>query len=310
MAEEPTEIEPQNSELMPEDGGADGTVDLNDNELLNDIVLSLERLDLGFDPKVLNILDDETATPQKIDELRDHLGETVSARLFSIANSVHYGKARSGHITRIRDVVTHLGTDATRAMVMFIALRALGDTEEMNLVFARGFATSKLSEILASQMSLDRQQKNMTSLGGLFIEIGQVIMMLYEVAEEKKLDDKFIENYYPYMNMKVIETFGLPLSLSDIVYHDNFTFVKKDSLAPSAIVDLAYAIIEKSFKKYGKLRVESPMPDLEGFLYASTIGSIFESQFQTMELSPYLEVIRAELTEQEQRLLDAQSRDT
>jgi HD-like signal output (HDOD) protein len=297
--------EPVNPEASSDDDLQPDIAPDTEAEILDEIDKSIEELDLGFDPEVLDVLDDEKAMPKMFDALKDKLGETTSARLFGIANSVHYGRLSSGRLTRVREVVTHLGTDPTRAMVMFIAMRALASSHEMDLIFARSFAISKLSEIFSSQMGVGRQLKNTISLGALFMEIGKVMIMLYSKASGKELDNEFIEKHYRCMNAKVLEVFGLPGSMIEIVSHNTFRFEKKDSLAPTAILDMAQAVVERSFDKYGKWRIESSMPDMEGLLYKSTIGSNIQSQFQCMEMSSYLEVITSELTEREECMLAA-----
>lgn len=84
----------------------------------------------------------------------------------------------------------------------------------------------------------------------------------------------------------------------------SFRFVKKDSLALSAVVELAYGVVTNSFSKYGKLVIQSSMPDQEGILYTSTAGSSLTEQFQTIGLGGYLRVIPNELTDTEKALLD------
>jgi len=96
----------------------------------------------------------------------------------------------------------------------------------------------------------------------------------------------------------------LPQYLLDIIDHPHFTFIKKNSLALSAVVDLAYNVIDKSFAKHGKLIVRSSMPDPDKILYSATAGSMLTLQFQLMGLATYLRVENAKLTEQEQRYIE------
>jgi hypothetical protein len=46
------------------------------------------------------------------------------------------------------------------------------------------------------------------------------------------------------------------------------------------------------------------MPDPEGIIYSSTIGSSLAGQFQSMELGEYIKVVAGKYTAQEQRLLE------
>jgi HD-like signal output (HDOD) protein len=276
----------------------------DDLQLREEIRQSLEQLNLGFDIKVLNVLDDEKARPAEIEALKDKLGELVALRLFSIANSNYYGKQRSGKITKFIDVVTHLGVDTTRSLAIFIALMALADTEELRRVFARNFATSKLSELLAVQLGLGSADRSIVGLAGLFMEIGKVIMALYERQSGRVLAPEFVAHHHPWVGARLIEHYELPPVLGEIIDHAYFKFVKKDTLSLSAIVDLAYAVVDRSFNRHEKLVIESPMPDPEGLLYARTSGSIIAGQFQSIGLSDYAHVVQTEYTEQEKFLYE------
>lgn len=290
---------------LPLAGDQDSNVE-NDSDaaVIEGILQCLEEINLGFDFTVLDVLDDENAMPAQIEALKDKLGTVVSTRLYIIANSVHYGKVRSGNITKFIDVVKHLGSDTTKSTAIFIALRSLAKTEELKIIFARNFATSKLSDIIARFFGLKGNIRSAVALGGLFIEMGKVFMLLYAEKEGIQLDDDFIEEHYPSLGGKVIERFKLPQSLISIVDHNNFTFEKKDSLALSAVVHMAHAVVDQSFTKHGRLVIESMMPDPEGIIYSNTIGATLAGQFQTMDLGEYIKVIPGEYSEQEKRLLE------
>lgn len=260
--------------------------------------------DIGFDFNVLSVLDDEKATPTMIEALRDKLGPTVAARLFCIANSVHFGKTRSGKITKFMAVVNHLGTRMTKSTAIFIALHSQASTEEMTVVLARCFAASKLSELLAYKLALPDGDRITVTLGALFIEIGKLMMLLYYAKSGVPLDADFIERHYPDVNVKIVAKFRLPDELLEIVSRPSFRFVKKDTLALSAVVELAYGVVTNSFSRHGKLVVQSSLPDPEGILYTSTAGSSLAEQFQTIGLGTYVQVIPNELTDTEKVLLD------
>jgi HDOD domain len=281
-----------------------GAGDFSDGAIIEGILQCLEEINLGFDFTVLDVLDDENAMPAQIEALKDQLGTVVSTRLYIIANSVHYGKVRSGNITKFIDVVKHLGSETTKSTAIFIALRSLAKTEELKIIFARNYATSKLSDIIARFFGLKGNTRSIVALGGLFIEMGKVLMLLYAEKEGIELGEQFIEEHYPSVGAKVIERFRLPQSLISIVDHQNFAFEKKESLSLSAVVHMAHAVVDQSFRRYGRLVVESMMPDPEGIIYTSTIGAILAGQFQTMDLGQYIKVIPGEYSEQEKHLLE------
>ena len=58
----------------------------------------------------------------------------------------------------------------------------------------------------------------------------------------------------------------------------------------TAIVDLAHKVVYDSFKKHGKLAIEAPLPDADGYV-TSTIGSVLQDQFAALGLAQYIEVI-------------------
>lgn len=296
-----TQLEIVPPEQLHEDAQA---ADDSDEALLGDVEQSLEEINLGFDYDALNVLDDEDARPAHIEALKDQLGTVIAARLFSLANSVHYGKMASGQITRFVDVVKHLGTETTKSTAIFIALMGLSDSRQTREIFARNYATSQLADVLAGQLGVRGNVRSRIALGGLFIEMGKIIMLLYNEKTGTEVDAGFIEKYHTRVGVKVIEKFALPEALAAIISHQHFTFVKKESLGTLAIVHMAHAVMDSSFARHGKLVVQSAMPDPEGILYKNTVGSTLMSHFQIMGLSAYLRVIPTEPTEQEKRLLE------
>ncbi|MBW1701182.1 MAG: HDOD domain-containing protein [Deltaproteobacteria bacterium] len=293
-----------NSESGPQDTLKTSEPDHEDQAVLKEIFDSLEDIDLGFDFRDLDILDDEEAAPAKIEEVKDRLGDVVSARLFSLANSAHYGGVRSGNITKFIDVVMRMGSDTVRSTVLYLGLLGLAKTDRLKEIFARNFATSKLAEMIANQCGLADSEKAIVSLGGLFMEMGKVIILLYAEKGEKVLDEVFIEKYHPHVAGRLIERWELPHSVKEIVCHPYFTFVKRDSFALSAIVDMAHFVVDKSFCEHGKLIIQSPMPDPKGILYNFTTGSLLRDQFEFIGLDSYLKVVPSELSEQEKRFCE------
>ena len=68
-----------------------------DLEILNEIEEKvIKKIDLGFDPHVLEILDDEEITRMQIEPLKDLLSKGVVTRLFGLGNSIYYGRMRAG----------------------------------------------------------------------------------------------------------------------------------------------------------------------------------------------------------------------
>ncbi len=289
---------------LPGVGSAGAVANQPETTRLAAVCRYVDELNPGFDLQVLRVLDDTEATPAAIEALKDKLSAAVTARLFGIANSVHFGKNRSGQITRFIDVVSHLGTNLTKSLTIFIALHALTNTEAMRRVFARCFATSKLAEALSLKLGLPDHERTTATLAGLFIEIGKAAILLSGESRDAEWDDDFIERHYPVINVRLTEKFALPAPVVEIVARPPFCFVKKDTLALSAVVELAHSAVEKSFARDGKWVIESCMPDPDGILYHSTAGSCIVEQFQLVGLGAYLEVIPSALTDVQRRLLE------
>jgi hypothetical protein len=265
---------------------------------------SLDTLNLSFNIDALDVLQNDYATPADIEVLKDSLGPTVLVRLYGLANSTYYGRASSGHITKFKDVINRLGTNLTRSCAIFASFLEMSYGEDMRLVMARSFATSKIVEAITPHLIVPTSKSNLAKLGGLFMEIGKLIILLYAYKENVKIKDEFYRKYHARIGVLVIDKFGLPPELKDIIQHSCFTFEGRESFAPSAISDMAYRIVEESFREHGKLVVQSVMPDPEGILYQTTVGSDILTQFISMGLGEYAQVIPTKFTEVEQRLLN------
>jgi len=165
--------------------------------LIDAIEQSIEEINLSIDFKDIGILDDEDAKRKDIEALKDQLSPTILTRLFSLGNSNHFARIQSGKITEFAEVVIHLGTEYTKITAIFIAFSELAITEQTKLVIARCFATSKIAEIIAYQMNLSVQDRNMVILSGLFIEIGKLIMLLHAENEDIELEEDYIDQHHP-----------------------------------------------------------------------------------------------------------------
>ncbi len=138
----------------------------------------LSGLDLGFDPEVLQTLENVDANEREIEMLKAKISEEVLSRLFNIANSVHYGHLRKGKVDNFYQVVSRLGMSFTRTLIVALALFSLVRSREAEIVFARSFAVSVLGgKILARELGLREDDAKKVELGGLLSEIGKVIMI-------------------------------------------------------------------------------------------------------------------------------------
>ncbi len=256
---------------------------------------ALAGLNLGFDPQVLQILEDVDAAERDIEMLKTRISEEVLSRLFNIANSVHYGHLLKGKVDNFYQVVSRLGMSFTKTLVIILAPFTLVRSREAEIVFARCFATSVLAgKILAREFGLREDDAKRVELGGLFCEIGKIIMILHQEhhAETWKQPDRprdFIDQYHSYFGEKIIEKFNLPDYLRDMVRIEHL-MLGEDLVTLPGIVRLAWHSVDASFRRRGKLVIGSPMPD-QGKGVVSTRGSLILEQFRAIGLEKYLELI-------------------
>lgn len=245
----------------------------------------LAHMDLGFDPEILLILDNEDARQEDIENIKFKLSDGILVRLFNKANSVvHFGKIKSGDTNNFLKIVMRLGMKHAKVYIMAIAMFFMHP--ELELLAAVSFARAIIGRILADEFGFSNAACDKVELGGLLLEIGKIPLLLYEKATASRLKADFIARYHPRLGIKMTEKFHLPEYLPDMITSTTFSFGDR-SLSTSAVVKLAGYLVEKSFQDHGKLIVESPMPEEIG---DHTFGSIIADQFQAIGLRKYITI--------------------
>lgn len=261
-----------------------------DLKVLTDIEETvIKKLSLGFDLKVLNILDNEEAVPHEIDSLKGMLSQDIIARLIGLGNSTYYGRLGAGKIFNFREIILRLGMQPAKVYILALSLYFIKPDKEFVTLAARSFVTSLLGKILAKQMACSEDSVKKVELGGLLLEVGKIFMLLYADKMNQKMDEEFIQKYYRYLGLKVFEIFKLPEFLGEILATNHFTF-RTASLSWPSIVDLAHAVVERNFRQFGKIIIEASLPDEEGVV-VSTYGATLAGQLEAVGLGSYLEII-------------------
>jgi hypothetical protein len=262
-----------------------------DLKILNDIEEKvIKNIKLGYDPQILEVLDDEKAASEQIELLKNKISGEIVARLFRMSNAVYYGKMRGGKVSTFFEAIMRLGMQPAKMYIIALSIFSLSRNKEFKILSARSFATSVLGGMLANEMGLHDKEVKRIELGGLFLDMGKIIMLLYKLHNEDiALDHEFISKYNPYLGLKIVERFKFPEFLKETICSPYFRFIE-DSFHLSAIVNLAYSIVDRSFKIHGRLVIQSPMPDLEG-LISNTPGSMISDQFNAIGLGEYLRII-------------------
>jgi hypothetical protein len=219
-------------------------------------------------------------------------------RVFNIANSAYYGSLRKGSIYTFYEVVTRLGMSHTKALIIILALQILAsDDKEIEVIFARSFASSVLGKILAQQFGMRDDAAKRVELGGLFSEIGRMIIVLYKkmhAPEDERIDEEFINKYHPYLAERIIEKFALPDYLKSMIFSEHIV-VEANYITVSGMAQIAINHVSASFSKYNnRLVIEAlPMSIIGGGGdEAMALDSIIGDQFNAVGLGKYLRIIR------------------
>jgi hypothetical protein len=254
------------------------------------------KVNLGFNPGVLDVLSNLDSTEPDIELLKVQIGNDILGRLFGIANSAYFGQLRRGNVETFYEVVTRLGMDFTKLIILFMSMAGISKDEKTKIIFARSFATSIIaSKLLANECSLTYEDAKKVEMGGLLLEIGKIIISVYhsvypEEYKQAGIDDDFATRYHSVLGIKFIENFKFSETLKEIISAKCLTIGQKLITLPG-IVMVAHSIVDYSFQNFhNKLVIASPMPDRNGNVI-STTAWVIEGMFRAVGLSGYIEII-------------------
>jgi hypothetical protein len=256
----------------------------------------IDKVTLGFSPEVLGVLDNVEASNYEIELLKARIGNEILTRIFNIANSAYYGSLRKGSIYTFYEVVTRLGMNHTKALIIILALQILArDDKEIEVIFARSYASSVIGKILAQQFGMREDNAKRVELGGLFSEIGKMILVLYKklhAPDDKRFDNDFINKYHPYLAERIVEKFALPDYLKQMIFSESL-IVEENYITVSGITQVAINFVEASFQKFhNRLVIEAMVPPTLGRDESLSLDKIIEDQFNAVKLGKYLRIIR------------------
>jgi len=248
-----------------------------------------------FDPEILSILDNVDIGRRELDQVQRKMNEIVWLRLQSIASAVYSGNLRQGEVSSFYDVVSRLGIQKTKVLIMMIGIQQSSPADhEVESVFAKNFSTSVMANILAQQYGFRDRSVQRAELGGLFLGIGRLAMTLYRRTmpnESKEIDDAFIDTYHRFLAVKIIKRFALPDFLTSIILAKTVLF-EDNVISLPGVVYLARDMVRSSFQKYGNrliIRCTIPRPDTD---VSRTIEAIIRDKFRTAGLEKYLVILR------------------
>jgi len=262
-------------------------------DIIEDKMLDADTL--GFSPDVLAVLDNVEASNQDIEMLKFRIGQEILMKIFNIANSAYYGTLKKGAIHTFYEIVTRLGMSHTKVLIIILSQQSLAhDDEKVETVFARSFAASVVGKLLAQQMGVREDAAKRVELGGLFSEIGKMIMIIYKklhAPDDDRIDDVFIEKYSPYLTERIIDVFALPDYLKTMVFQEGLG-VEAGHITLSGIASLATSFVRESFKKHRNRLLVEPLalpPDYDPLM---SLEQIIREQFNAVGLGKYILVAK------------------
>jgi hypothetical protein len=278
--------------------GKDRAVDVDEAFRLIDAIddtLARKVLAASISPEVFMTLDDINAGRREIERIESKINEGIRLRLKAIAGSVYVGTLRRGHVGSFYDVVNCLGMHRTKALILVLAHHHAGLADpEVEMIFARSYATAVMAEILAGQMGFREDSIRKAELCGFFLEIGRKFLVIYNrkfAGEAGQLDDEFIETYHPYLADKIVSRYCLPEYVRTALLARNL-IVEEDTLSLAGIVHLAHDTVQASFQKNSNrlvLKCQVPRPGTD---VTRTLEAIVTEKFKAVGLENYLHVIR------------------
>ena len=255
----------------------------------------LDEETLGFSPDVLTVLDNMEASEREIEMVKVRIGHDILMRIFSFANCAYYGSLKKGSIHTFYEVVTRLGKNHTKAMILILALHHLAmDDEKIEALFARSFASSVIGKIMAEKIGMRDDTAKKVELGGLFFEIGRMILSVYKklhASDDERINDDFIDQFHPYLTERIIDAFALPDYLKTTIFHEGIV-VEADHITVSGVTQLAVQYVYASFIRYNNRLVIEPLALPKGCDQGLSLEHIIEDQFNAVGLGKYLRVVR------------------
>jgi len=263
--------------------------DKQDRELLDAIEEYLAgEGHFGIDPQVLLILDNLDSSKSEIASIEKLMDEIIAIRLRKLAGAVFRGMAGHGKPKTFNDVIASLGMRPAKNLIVAIALFSRLGTEHKRLETA-SFAASLFAKIIAEQMGFERSAVEKAELGGLFLNLGKVVIAMYQSTSRIDIDAAFVQRHQCYLAAKIIAQFNLPEFLEQMIREGRLVLQKR-SFSANGIVYLAQALVDKATDEFGVIEIKAPMPDSRDNLDV-TLGSIISEYFIQIGLGQFVKII-------------------
>lgn len=244
--------------------------------------------DFGVDPEVLSVLDNLESSKSEIAGIEKLMDEMIAIRLRKLAGAVFRGMTGHGEPKTFNDVISSLGMGPAKMLIIAIALFSRLGSEHRRLETG-SCAISLFAKIITEQMNFDRTAVEKAALGGLFLNLGKIVIAMYQSKSKIEVEADFVDRYQCYLASRIIAQFNLPQFLEEMI-QENRLALQKRSFSVSGIVYLAQALVEKTMDDSGVIEIKSPMPDSRNNLDA-TLGSMFFEYFIQIGLGRFVKII-------------------
>src|SRR3972149_5771633 len=114
-----------------------------DLQVLTDIEEKvMNNINLGFDIQVLETLDRDDVSKKEIESLKEVISKEIVIRLFSVGNSIYYGRLRAGKFSNFSEIILRLGMDPAKVYILSLSLFFMKHDEQFTSLAARSFIIS------------------------------------------------------------------------------------------------------------------------------------------------------------------------
>jgi len=251
------------------------------------------KVNLGFDPSVLEILDDAESSEKEREEIKGKVSQEIVARLIHLAESAYLGNISQGKAESFAAVIMRLGAIYVKIFIIGFALLALAKDERSKMVLAKSFSAAIIGKLFAEQLNWQKESAQRVEICCLFSEVGKVLIHLYEKKTDESVPDDFVERCHWLLALKIAEEFKLPEYIRDsftYVFGENSLRFTHNSLSVAGVVMLAYATVSHIFSRERCLIINSPMPEAKD-VFAYTPGKIIYNYLWSLGLSDdYLKI--------------------
>ena len=255
---------------------------------------TLGKISMVFDLAVLKILDDPESSDEERESIKKKISQEIVMRLMSLADSAYLGNIRHGRTVSFSATVLRLGAIYVKIFIMGFALLALARDERSRAVLAKNFSAAIFGRLLAEQLNWRRESAQQVEICCLFLEIGKVLMYLYERNTGEVLPDDFIERCHWLLALKIAEKFELPEYIGkafSCVFDETSLSFTRNILSVEGVVMTAYATVHYIFSRENRLIIRSPMPDTRD-VFAYTPGKAIHDYFRSLGLGEdYLQIM-------------------